>query len=64
MLGIHTTHTFSVYNYWGEGVDGYHYHEEYCSNCNGKMATRTKCRYAPLDSFRTCMYCGHSPYLM
>ncbi len=63
ILGIHTTHSFDEYRYWGKDTDGNHYHVQYCSDCNGNRATRARCAFSLSDPMKRCITCGYSTYL-
>ncbi len=63
ILGIHTTHSFDEYRYWGKDTNGNHYHVQYCSDCNGNRATRARCFFSTTDPMKRCITCGYSTYL-
>ncbi len=60
ILGLHTTHTFSNYRYWGQDSNGNHCHVQYCSDCNGNKATQLRCFFPEMDPQRRCITCGYS----
>ncbi len=63
ILGIHNTHSFDEYRYWGKDTNGNHYHVQYCSDCNGNRATRARCAFSLSDPMKGCITCGYSTYL-
>ncbi len=57
ILGLHNTHTFTSYRYYGIiGEDGYHM--SCCSGCGGNAIGREPCVYRTDNSFEPCIYCG------
>ncbi len=44
ILGIHTSHAFTSYRYWGTQSNS-NYHVAYCTDCNGNSATHSACIY-------------------
>ncbi len=60
ILGIHTTHNFSAYRYWGDDANGNHCHVAYCTDCGGVSATHSACVYLPFETHPVCPLC-HTP---
>ncbi len=57
ILGLHTTHSFTNYRYYGI-IDDEGYHSKCCSECGGNAVDRTPCVYSTDNENEMCIYCG------